>query len=86
MYEAADAGIQLIVAITEGIPVLDMLSTYWKAKEAGVRLLDPNCPGALSPGKASVGPGPLVALLRPSGNPGDGQLSIQPPPAGESTT
>jgi succinyl-CoA synthetase alpha subunit len=44
-----------MIAITEGIPVLDMLKTYWKAQEAGVRLIGPNCPGVLSPGKANVG-------------------------------
>ena len=53
--EAIDAGIETVIAITEGIPVLDMLRTYWKAKEAGVRLIGPNCPGVLSPGKANVG-------------------------------
>ena len=53
--EAVDAGVETIVAITEGIPVHDMLKTYWKVKDAGVRLLGPNCPGVLSPGKASVG-------------------------------
>ena len=53
--EAIDSGVQTVIAITEGIPVLDMLGLYWKAKEAGVRLLGPNCPGALSPGKANVG-------------------------------
>jgi succinyl-CoA synthetase alpha subunit len=53
--EAIDAGVDTVIAITEGIPVLDMLRTYWKAKEAGVRLIGPNCPGVLSPGKANVG-------------------------------
>src|SRR6201746_198141 len=53
--EAIDSGVETVIAITEGIPVLDMLKTYWKAKEAGVRLIGPNCPGALSPGKANVG-------------------------------
>jgi succinyl-CoA synthetase alpha subunit len=53
--EAIDAGVGTVIAITEGIPVLDMLRTYWKAKEAGVRLIGPNCPGVLSPGKANVG-------------------------------
>ena len=53
--EAIDAGIGTVIAITEGIPVHDMLPTYWKAKQAGVRLIGPNCPGALSPGKANVG-------------------------------
>jgi succinyl-CoA synthetase alpha subunit len=53
--EAIEAGVGTVIAITEGIPVLDMLNTYWKAKEAGVRLIGPNCPGVLSPGKANVG-------------------------------
>jgi succinyl-CoA synthetase alpha subunit len=55
MEEAIDAGIQTVIAITEGIPVYDMLGIYWKARDAGVRLIGPNCPGALSPGKANVG-------------------------------
>jgi succinyl-CoA synthetase alpha subunit len=53
--EAIEAGVETVIAITEGIPVHDMLKTYWKAKEAGVRLIGPNCPGVLSPGKANVG-------------------------------
>jgi succinyl-CoA synthetase alpha subunit len=53
--EAIDAGVETVIAITEGIPVFDMLGTYWKAREAGVRLIGPNCPGVLSPGKANVG-------------------------------
>jgi succinyl-CoA synthetase alpha subunit len=53
--EAIDAGIETVIAITEGIPVLDMMPLYWKAKDAGVRLIGPNCPGVLSPGKANVG-------------------------------
>ena len=53
--EAIDAGVHTVIAITEGIPVYDMLSVYWKAKDAGVRLIGPNCPGVLSPGKANVG-------------------------------
>ncbi len=55
MEEAIDAGIETVIAITEGIPVHDMLRVYWKAKEAGARLIGPNCPGVLSPGKANVG-------------------------------
>jgi succinyl-CoA synthetase alpha subunit len=55
MAEAIDAGCETVIAITEGIPVHDMLGIYWKAKEAGVRLIGPNCPGVLSPGKANVG-------------------------------
>jgi len=53
--EAIDSGVGTVIAITEGIPVFDMLKTYWKAREAGVRLIGPNCPGVLSPGKANVG-------------------------------
>lgn len=53
--EAIDAGVDTVIAITEGIPVMDMLETYWKAREKGVRLIGPNCPGILSPGKANVG-------------------------------
>jgi len=55
MEEAIDAGVHTVIAITEGIPVLDMLRIYWKAKGAGVRLIGPNCPGVLSPGKSNVG-------------------------------
>jgi succinyl-CoA synthetase alpha subunit len=53
--EAIESGVDTVIAITEGIPVMDMLPTYWKAKEKGVRLIGPNCPGVLSPGKANVG-------------------------------
>lgn len=53
--EAIDSGVRTVIAITEGIPVMDMLATYWKAREKGVRLIGPNCPGILSPGKANVG-------------------------------
>jgi succinyl-CoA synthetase alpha subunit len=55
MEEAIEAGIETVIAITEGIPVHDMLRVYWRAREAGVRLIGPNCPGVLSPGKANVG-------------------------------
>ncbi len=55
IMEAADAGIKLIVAITEGVPVLDMTRVYPYVKEKGVRLIGPNCPGLISPGKSKVG-------------------------------
>jgi succinyl-CoA synthetase alpha subunit len=55
MEEAIEAGIETVITITEGIPVHDMLRVYWKARDAGVRLIGPNCPGVLSPGKANVG-------------------------------
>ena len=55
IVEAADAGIDVVVCITEGIPVLDMIKVknYLKGKKA--RLIGPNCPGLISPGKAKVG-------------------------------
>jgi succinyl-CoA synthetase alpha subunit len=53
--EAIDAGIGTVITITEGIPVLDLMPLYWKARDQGVRLIGPNCPGVLSPGKANVG-------------------------------
>ena len=53
--EAIESGVDTVIAITEGIPVMDMMPTYWKAREKGVRLIGPNCPGILSPGKANVG-------------------------------
>jgi succinyl-CoA synthetase alpha subunit len=55
MYEAADAGIPLIVCITEGIPVQDMMRVREYLDQKQVRLLGPNCPGLLTPGEAKVG-------------------------------
>ncbi len=55
VFEAADAGIELIVGITEGVPVLDMTRVVPFLKERGTRLIGPNCPGAISPGKSKVG-------------------------------
>lgn len=53
--EAADGGISLVVCITEGIPVLDMVDLYHELKRKNVRLIGPNCPGIISPGKCKVG-------------------------------
>jgi len=53
--EAADAGISLIVCITEGIPVLDMVDLHHDLRARRVRLIGPNCPGVISPGKCKVG-------------------------------
>jgi succinyl-CoA synthetase alpha subunit len=55
IMEAADAGVKFIVAITEGVPVLDMTRVYPFVKEKGARLLGPNCPGLITPGKSKVG-------------------------------
>lgn len=55
IMEAADAGVPLIVCITEGIPALDMVKAYAYIKDRGVRLVGPNCPGVISPGKCKVG-------------------------------
>jgi succinyl-CoA synthetase alpha subunit len=55
ILEAADAGVQLIVCITEGVPVLDMTRVYPFVKEKGARLIGPNCPGLITPGKSKIG-------------------------------
>lgn len=55
IYEAADAGIQLIVCITEGIPVQDMMRVRNYLDHKHIRLVGPNCPGLLTPGEAKVG-------------------------------
>ena len=55
IYEAADAGIELIVCITEGIPVQDMMRVRSYLDQKGVQLVGPNCPGLLTPGEAKVG-------------------------------
>jgi succinyl-CoA synthetase alpha subunit len=72
MLEAADAGVKFIVAITEGVPVLDMTRVYPFVKEKGARLLGPNCPGLITPGQSKVGiipgrictPGPVGVVSR----------------------
>lgn len=55
IYEAADAGIETVVCITEGIPAKDMLKVYNYLKKTSTRLIGPNCPGVISPGKCKVG-------------------------------
>ena len=70
--EAADAGIPLVVCITEGVPVLDMTTVMPFLREHHVRLIGPNCPGLISPGSAKVGiipgsictPGPVGLVSR----------------------
>jgi succinyl-CoA synthetase alpha subunit len=63
IMEAADTGIKLIVAITEGVPVLDMTRVYPFVLEKGARLIGPNCPGLITPGKTKIGiiPGRICA-------------------------
>jgi succinyl-CoA synthetase alpha subunit len=62
IMEAADAGIALVVCITEGVPVLDMTTVMPYLAERGTRLIGPNCPGLITPGEAKVGiiPGAIV--------------------------
>ncbi|TVP49691.1 MAG: succinate--CoA ligase subunit alpha [Gemmatimonadales bacterium] len=72
IMEAADAGVEFIVAITEGIPVLDMTRAAGFVRDRGARLLGPNCPGLITPGQAKVGiipgqittPGPVGVISR----------------------
>ena len=55
ILEAADAGIKLIICITEGVPTLDMLIAKKRIDELGVTLIGPNCPGVITPGEAKLG-------------------------------
>jgi succinyl-CoA synthetase alpha subunit len=72
IYEAVDNGIPLVVCITEGIPVADMIPVYAHVKAKGARLIGPNCPGLITPGQAKVGimpgyihaPGPIGLVSR----------------------
>ncbi len=72
MLEAADAGIRLIIAITEGIPIQDMMKVVTYLDEKGVQLVGPNCPGVLVPGQTKAGiipgnialPGPVGVVSR----------------------
>jgi len=72
IFEAADAGVSFIVCITEGVPVLDMTRVRPYVIEKGARLLGPNCPGLISPGKSKIGiipgnitlPGPVGLVSR----------------------
>ena len=63
ILEAAYAGIQLVVCITEGVPTLDMLDAKVKCDELGVRLIGPNCPGVITPGECKIGIMPAAIHL-----------------------
>jgi len=72
IIEAAEAGIELVVCITEGVPVADMMRVARRLAETGTKLIGPNCPGLISPGKSKVGiipgniciPGPVGLVSR----------------------
>jgi len=72
IMEAADAGIKVIVCITEGVPTLDMIQVRYYVETVGARLVGPNCPGLITPGEAKVGimpghihrPGPVGVVSR----------------------
>lgn len=55
IFEAADAGLKLIVCITEGVPVMDMTRVLPYVRERGARLIGPNCPGLITPGQTKIG-------------------------------
>jgi succinyl-CoA synthetase alpha subunit len=55
LYEALDSGVDLVICITEGIPAHDMMGVYTHLKRGNQRLIGPNCPGVISPGRATVG-------------------------------
>src|SRR5262249_1103904 len=72
ILEASEAGIEFVVCITEGIPVLDMVKVMPELRHRGTRLLGPNCPGLLTPGQSKIGilpghittPGPVGLVSR----------------------
>ena len=72
VYEAVDGGISLVICITEGVPVVDMVPVYAYVRAKGARLIGPNCPGLITPGEAKVGimpgfihePGPVGLVSR----------------------
>lgn len=66
MMEAADAGIDLIICITEGVPTLDVVEAYHYIKRKGANLIGPNCPGLISPEKSLVGIMPTMIFKKGS--------------------
>ncbi|HHV87074.1 MAG TPA: succinate--CoA ligase subunit alpha [Petrimonas sp.] len=66
MMEAADAGVKLIICITEGVPTLDVVEAYHYIKQKGADLIGPNCPGLISPAKSTVGIMPTMIFKQGS--------------------
>ena len=66
MLEAADAGVKLIICITEGVPTLDVVEAYHYIKQKGADLIGPNCPGLISPAKSTVGIMPTMIFKQGS--------------------
>ncbi|MHB0957536.1 MAG: succinate--CoA ligase subunit alpha [Pirellulaceae bacterium] len=66
IYEALDAGIRVIAAITEGVPALDMVGVYAAVRRSRARLIGPNCPGLITPGECKIGIMPGYIHLRGS--------------------
>ena len=63
MFDAADADVETLIVITEGIPTLDVLAAYERLQARGIRMIGPNCPGLITPGQCKIGimPGPIHA-------------------------
>jgi len=63
MFDAADADLETLIVITEGIPTLDVLAAYERLQARGIRMIGPNCPGLITPGQCKIGimPGPIHA-------------------------
>ena len=66
IIEAADAGIELVICITEGVPALDMVQVRAYLDTTKTRLIGPNCPGLITPGQAKVGIMPCLLYTSPS--------------------
>jgi len=93
ILEAADAGIDLVICITEGIPVLDMIEVRHYVDRVRTRLIGPNCPGAITPGEAKVGimpghihiPGPVGIVSRSGTLPYEAVYALTNKGIGQST-
>src|SRR6202020_2095831 len=92
ILEAADAGVELIVCITEGIPVIDMMRAKVGLRDKKVRLIGPNCPGIITPGQCKIGimpgyihkAGKVGVVSRPAPPPYGGVWQLTPRGIGQS--